>query len=126
LWVATAETARRYHGAQLSGSSFLEAELGSASRMAERWRTVPTATTASTGDDEAQRPGITAPLWRSRTQNREREIGLGRRRQEERKLYFTTREIFQTRDSSTVVLVCFYPRDRYVYIWRKTLHLHVN
>jgi hypothetical protein len=31
-----AETARRYHGAQLNGSSFLEAELGSASRMAER------------------------------------------------------------------------------------------
>jgi hypothetical protein len=58
-------------------------------------------------DDEAQRPGITAPLWRSRTQNREREIGLGRRRQEERKLYFTTREISQTRGSSTVVLVCF-------------------
>jgi hypothetical protein len=26
----------------------------------------------------------------------------------------------------TVVLVCFYPRDRYVYIGRKTLHLHVN
>jgi hypothetical protein len=34
-------------------------------------------------------------------------VGVGRRRQEERKFYFTTREIFQTRGSSTVVLLCF-------------------
>jgi hypothetical protein len=26
----------------------------------------------------------------------------------------------------TVVLMCFYPRGRYVYIGRKTFHLHVN
>jgi hypothetical protein len=42
-------------------------------------------------------------------------IGVGRRRQEERKFYFTTRGISQTKSSSTVVLMCFaYGVDTYI------------
>jgi hypothetical protein len=44
----------------------------------------------------------------------------------EKILIYYTRDFPKLGASLTVVLVCFYPRGRYVYIGRKTLLLHVN